>query len=859
MAGRSANISVSVRGEADFDSARREAKRALDQIEGAADDAADGIKRAFDNLSPELDTTEIRKALDLADQLDGMVASFTVDTDISEIQEAEKLAKALRGFQARVDLSVEGREELKDALGLAEKVEGIRKVKVEVQGRQDLERAQEIADDLEKRRTVQVDVDDSELSRAGDKLEASLDDAGEAGADSIADHLGDIDFENIGASGLDQLTGALGAVGPWGAVAASIGALFGDSLLEGFFNGWTSGRNDVVRQIRRTLTDQEIADIGEAAGELWRSGFGESLSQLKDVAALITDELADVDAAIDGTFNLDEATKSALTLSEVFEVDLTDSVNAVGKLLSSGLVESSEDGFAAIFDLAQLTGTQFDEALEVVTEFSSALASLGIDGAQGIDLIGQAIEMQLFPQVDQAGEVFEEFNEIIRTGGAAEALAEIGLSAQEMQGFLADGRGAEAMSLIAGILLDLDDRALAAALAAEIFGGNMALVSDPDIALQLLAQADGLREVGSGIKDANKELEAANPNLDQFKRGLSEGAADGASALNDALGVLSEGIVDWVDKMTGGALATEEFVGGAEDLATAAREGTPALEEITDGAAELAGEMVGATQSVEDFRAEIEGLFNFTPDQLFREIADAGRELAEQLDADAAAAVGFQGAIDVSTEAGSKLQAKMEDLNGTLVDAAIANANGELSSLDLARAQDELNRQFEQVASQAGLTTDQVEGLRQKYLSLPADVITTLSVIDNSTAVVKNLQSELAKLKDKTITVTTRNTIIAATAASTQVRERARGGWTDGLTLVGEEGPELIDVRGRAFVHTAAETRELLSNRGGALAAPAVAGVAAGPRVNIEQLVVDKGVDLWQALDVAELVYGGRR
>ena len=51
-----------------------------------------------------------------------------------------------------------------------------------------------------------------------------------------------------------------------------------------------------------------------------------------------------------------------------------------------------------------------------------------------------------------------------------------------------------------------------------------------------------------------------------------------------------------------------------------------------------------------------------------------------------------------------------------------------------------------------------------------------------------------------------------------------------------------------------------MSNRGGSLTGPAVpAAAAAGPRVNIERLVVDKGVDLWAAIDMAELVYGGRR
>ena len=77
---------------------------------------------------------------------------------------------------------------------------------------------------------------------------------------------------------------------------------------------------------------------------------------------------------------------------------------------------------------------------------------------------------------------------------------------------------------------------------------------------------------------------------------------------------------------------------------------------------------------------------------------------------------------------------------------------------------------------------------------------------------------------------------------------------------MGEEGPELIDVRGRAFVHTAAETRELMSNRGGALGGGAPVAPAGRSFIQNATIVVDKSVDVWQQLQLAELVYsGGRR
>lgn len=842
MAGRNAAISVSIVGDADFGAARREAKDALDKIEKEARDIT---------LSPELDSGPIREALALADKLDGLTAQMAIDADLSQVLEAEKIAKSLRGFQARVDLSVEGREELKDALGLADKMEGIRRLKVELQGQEDLKRALEIADDLENRRTVQIDVDDSQLLKAGDKLESSLDAAGESGADSIAGHLADIDFDGIGASGLDQLTGAIGAAGPWGAVAASIGVLLADDISEAFSDHFGSKRAGVLRALRTGLTPAELEEVGRTAGEIYTGGLADELTrgEIADAAATISDQLGDIGK----DFDLTEVTRQAIALEQVFGTDLSASIAAVDKLLSLKLVPSAEAGFNALFELGQQVGDiKFDEAVEVATEFGTALAALGIDGPQGLHLIGEAIRLDIFPQIDQAGEVFEEFNETIRTGGAADALELIGLKASDMQDMLARGDGAEAMDLIAEKLLALPDPAQRAAAAAEIYGGNMALVADPDVALELFAQADGWRAIGTGASDAADQTEDARANLDAFQKGVGAGFSDFLDDVDSGLGFVSEGLVGFIDKMTGGTSS-------AEALTRAVGEGPPKMSEMADASGELAGKLDGAAQSADELEAQLRGLFDFSADQLMRDIAGAADDLADSLADGGLKALDMSGGIDISTESGRRLQEQMEGLNEILIDANVAAANNDITSEQLAGTQTFLAGEFDRVAAAAGLTKEQAEALRQKYLEMPAEVSTTLNA-NTATAIanVTALQRAINNINSKNVTISA-STGTNLLGSGTSVKLKARGGWTDGLTLVGEEGPELIDVRGRAFVHTAAETRELMSNRGGALGGgPAVPG-RTGPAINIEQLVVDKGVDVWQQLQLAELVYGGGR
>ncbi len=882
MAGRNADIRVTVKGDADFGAARREAKDALDDIEREAKDV---------KLSPELDTAEIRKAIALAEQLDGMVATLDIDADPADIVAAEKLARSLRGFQARVDLSVEGKAELTEALGLADKMEGLRKVRVEVQGRQDLERAQEIADDLERRRTVPIDAQASDLVRLDDQVADALRSGGEAGAGGVAGALGGIDFADIGGSAQDELLGSLAAAGPWAAAAGTIGAVFGDEFLEGFNNALPSGRADTIRALRNNLSDSELEAAGVAGGEAYSSGLSDGLTDAKDAAALIQGELGKIDDSLD----LTGATRQATALATVFDVDVRDAVTSVDKLLSQGLVRNSEEGFNLLFELAQQTGTQFDEMLELTDEFSVALRALGIEGPQGLKLIGQMVERGIFPQVDQAGEVFEEFNEQINTGGAAEGLELIGLNAEDMLARLRAGGpdAAKATAEIAQQLLATNDNAVQASASASIFGGNMDLLGDDarEAALQLFATADGTAAVGSAATDAADAIEGSASGLDRLKKVATElgnelggtvadgidtlnslakldfgDAADSAASFGDALGIKLLGplgeLADRVGLDPFGPLkdSFDELTGKTDELPPKLGSTIEKMGETADASDDLADGFDGAAASADELDAQLRGLFDFSADQLLRDIADAADDLAASFEDGAGKTVGLGGAIDITTDSGRRLQDQMEGLTDKLIDAQVAAANNEITAGQLADTQSFLASEFDRVTGAAGLTTEEVEGLRQKYLAVPSKVTTdvtanTQSAINNVTA----LQNAIANIKSKSVTISASISGPTGISASGSIARRARGGWTDGLTLVGEEGPELIDVRGRAFVHTAAETRELLSNRGGAFAGPAVPAAAAGPRVNIEQLVVDKGVDLWQALDMAELVYGGRR
>jgi hypothetical protein len=708
---RDPNVSVNIDLEADASGARKAIERDLDKIEDAAKDTANEVEDAFRKLSPKLQTDDIKRALDLAGQLDGMVANFTVDTDLSEIQEAEKLARSLRQFQGRVDLDVEGKAELKEALNLAEKMDQLRTVKVQVQGKADLEQAEKIAAGLDGRNVdVKVDVDASDLADVDSKFAG----AGAQAADAFS---GGFDPNDVGSTIQDGILGAAAAAGPYAAAAAGIGAVFAESFAKGFSRGFAgTARADLLLQLQGDLSGPQMREVGEAGAEAYGEGFGESLESVKRTAALIEQELSDIDPDLD----LSEVTRQAEALAAVFGIDVAEAITSVDKLVSQGLVTNAQDGFNLLFDLGQRTGLQFQEMLELTNEFSTAIKALGIEGAQGLGMIADMVEQGIFPQVDQAGEVFEELNETIIGGGAAEALEKINFNAAQMQETIAGG-GPEAAAAVADIatrILELDSDAAQAEATMAIFGSNMGLLGDEarEAALQMFAAADGTREIGSGASDAADDLAAMQTEWDKLSKNIEEAGARGGNIfaeLVNKIGEFDRAVTGTRGQTDLAALGFVQLEGVADSLSGALTEGGSSGRRFAEGTD-------AAAAAVDDLDAALERLTGqYDTDALmrrFQEDVERARTAAQGLTSDSyALGTGF----DITTEAGRAAESAFEDMGRSLLDVAAAHRDGSATTAELAAKQREARQTLAEVAGQMKLTQAETQALIDKYGTVP--------------------------------------------------------------------------------------------------------------------------------------------
>ena len=907
---RKTDVAVIIKPEADFGQARRDiatnfrgiekdAKATVATIERVVDGAdlapkvdLDGLNKAdtaFKDFAARLESrgvdvqvndAELRQAFDIAEKLKNATARLNIDTDADELKEVERLAQSLRNFTGRVRLDVEGRQDLRESLGLAEQLDQIRQVKVDVQGRQDLERANQLADDLERRRQINID---PPPPSAFDRIDQQVGEHGESAGGLFAEKFADVDFGNVGGTVGNQIAGGLAAAGPWAAAAGAAAAIFGDDFAEGFNDSWNSRRDDTIRQLSSGLDVQGMRDVGEAAGAAFADGLGESLGELKDTAAILRFELGQVDDSL----NLTDATKEAEYLSKVFGIEIPESTKLARRLIANGLAPDAVAAFNLIGQAAGDFGVEAQDGLEVVNEFAPVFGRLGVDGAQAMKIMAAEVRQGLIPTIDRAAEQFQEFNIRLQAGDSRDAIQAIGLDFDKLQEKAAKGLGADALAAVGQRLADIGNTAERNRRFVEIFGASVEDVTDPQQVSELLATANAVGEIGTNATDGAKKLAETQTSFDKLKRsatelggivaqGLDFGLARQSGDFEHANQVLGDMIAPVEKLITGSNQLADGMRGVGESLGGSgganfemeiAQETTAGLNDAIDAgtsrwikhgdaAKDVGGAFEKVAKDANELRTQLDGIFNFGADQLLRDIQAAGDDLAETFKENGRAAIGMNGAIDITKKGGVELQEGFERLSGALVDAAVKFKDGQITADQFRAVQAAVEGQLGRTTSAAGVTTDKVEGLRHKYTQIPTSITTSLNAVDNASGTVTRLQAYLAQIKDKTVTITGR--VSGFTGLSANATFRARGGPASGLTVVGEEGPELVDFKGNAYVYTATETKRLLANMGRPGTSTSEQGTTAvngSPLIGNATIMVSPGRDLWQELRQAEAVY----
>lgn len=210
----------------------------------------------------------------------------------------------------------------------------------------------------------------------------------------------------------------------------------------------------------------DLEELGDVVQQVYADNFGESMGEAADAVAEVRRLLG-----LEGD-ELASAAKNAIALSDAFEFDISESTRAASALMKN-FGATAEEAYNIIAYGAQNGANQNGDMLDVLNEYAAQYSALGLSADQFVQGLVTAGDKGVF-SMDKVGDAVKEFN--IRSKDlsttSAEAYALLGLNADEMFArFAAGGETAnEAFFEVLDALNNLDDPLAKNTAAVNLFG-----------------------------------------------------------------------------------------------------------------------------------------------------------------------------------------------------------------------------------------------------------------------------------------------------------------------------------------------------------------------------------------------------
>jgi TP901 family phage tail tape measure protein len=471
-------------------------------------------------------------------------------------------------------------------------------------------------------------------------------------------------------------------------------------------------------------------------------------------------------------------------------------------LLDLGRVRAA----AAISGVASLLTGPWGLAVAGAVALTALLAERQFEAARRVEELRETLDQQTGAVTDNTrAKLLAQLQE----EGLLQKLEQVNLTWQD--GVEAAAGNAEAMRRVreATELATTSDEDLVAAkqaltdgVGASTFAFDALTAAERESTVVADEDAKVKNEVRSALEALNGTVSTAREEQErsaEATKGSAEASGEAASAADELAGSM-----DGANVAIGeAASSTEGFVLGMDGTMISAEDAAAAVEELIRTFDDMASSQLDAREASrqhQDAIAEFE-------EQLRRAIEENG-EAARTL--------------DIATDAGRRNQAAL--------DAIAASANRQTESMlengaaheDVVAHVDNARDAFSRAAQAAGLGAEEADRLAAELIAVPenTNAVVTVSGVETAIDRARAVQRALLAIDDRTVFVTInerQGTVVRRAGAGGAIVERARGGFTPaGMVLVGEEGPELLDLRDPGRVYSASDTRALQEAWGGA-------------------------------------------
>lgn len=264
---------------------------------------------------------------------------------------------------------------------------------------------------------------------------------------------------------------------------------------------------------------------GKVSSQLYAGAWGESLDEVAHAVEAVGTSFKGLSSAGD----LKKVSAQAMDFATIFEVDIPDAVSKASTIVNSGLVSSASEAFDLLTASSQrIPAALRGDLLDAGEEYSQFFKAVGLSGEQAFGILVEGAKKGQYG-LDKAGDAVKEFTIRSTDGSKAstDAFNAIGLDATKMSNdILAGGdRAGGAFAKVVDGLLAIKDPSTRAQQAIALFGTpleDLGVNGIPTFLRSLQQGSKGLDGWKGSIDAAGKTLnDNASTNLESFKRQIS--------------------------------------------------------------------------------------------------------------------------------------------------------------------------------------------------------------------------------------------------------------------------------------------------------------------------------------------------
>jgi phage-related minor tail protein len=306
-------------------------------------------------------------------------------------------------------------------------------------------------------------------------------------------------------------------------------------------------------------TSKEAGAYGRLAGEVYAAGFGESVSAVGDALSAVARSGLSDPANTDALKSL---TEQAMTLSDVFGYDVTESARAASQMVRTGLAANAKEAFDVIAFGAQNGVDKAEDLLDTFNEYSTQFRKLGIDAKTSLGLMSQGLKAGARDS-DTVADSLKEFaiRAVDGSSTTADGYKSLGLSAKQMAADMSAGgaRAATGLQTVLDRLRAVKDPAERSRIAVELFGTKAEDLGSALYALDPRTAIAGMDNLAGATDRAGEAMyNNASSNLETFKRKLEEGAVN---VIGGKVIPAFESFVGWLGKAGDWITKNKEGIG----------------------------------------------------------------------------------------------------------------------------------------------------------------------------------------------------------------------------------------------------------------------------------------------------------